>query len=371
MIHLFDNIFLKADKLFKGSRKRIVISEVYGVFKDVPVLSLHEVNDTVPSLPLLQAVSYTDLINNTFGGNENKFFQYVLEQDRTDRITVYCDPAAMVTLLTKFWKTLYPDWTREQYIQVLIWHLSYFQEILGTGHTTFTKIRQDEASDIYTTYTEVLSDDNLTTLADNWNTVTPWRINAAQRERIIKGASIELQTASLLLNPSWKYADTVKTSITNMIRYEVIREFIYEVRFAILHALVNFKYIEPTTSFDILEHTVDDLVTMHPEYAFLNDPRFLPDNHEYVFANYDMNTLKAIHDKVKLTRASFEVDWSPLIKQDLDYTDVIEYEQNRQNTSLFTRCGKYTEMTNPYLVDALFTALRNDSLSQYAYLELK
>jgi hypothetical protein len=371
MLHLFDNIYVKADKLFLGFQKRIVISEEFGDFHELPCVGLHEINETTPILPLLHATSYQKLLDTQFGGSDDKFFQYLLGLPPDDRIVIYCDPAATLTIATKFWKTLYPTMSADMYIELINYHFTYQLEILGIGYLAFTKIRPEDAIDIYDAYLQMLSPDNVENLTTLWGQTTPWRTTAAQRDRIIRNTSIELQLASTMVNPQWKYASETRNKIAHMMKNELIREYVYNIRFTILHALVDFKIIEPTTTFDIFQHSVDDLVLMHPEYKFLTDPRFLPKEVDYVFSTYDMETLRQINNKVIATRYNFEINWDPLFKQDLSYEDIIAYELESPTTRLLFRYGDYKEYVIPYIVDALLDGLRDGTISHFAPLELK
>ena len=371
MIHLFHKIYIDTDKLFKPSVNRIVISDVFGGFGEISSLALHQANGTVPKLPLLSAVSYESLIRDSFAGDDNKFFQYLMSCDPNEKVVIYCDAPTVLILITKFWRTLFGNWTADQYVTMVNYYLTVYQEMLGCGHTPFAKTSPAEATSMYTDYSAILHNNNVAELKERWANATPYRITRAQREDIVANTSIELQLASVLVNPNWRHGDVLKAKISRMMRKELIHEFLYNVRFVILDGLVNFNKLVPSTTFDATQHTVTDLVAMHPEYSFITDPKFHPDYIDYVFSTYDMNQLRTIHELVTSTRYAFEIDWAPLFIQTLSFDDAIAYEMERPMTRLFMRYGDYHEKTVPYIIDALIDAVRNNTITTFAFLELK
>jgi hypothetical protein len=322
-------------------------------------------------LPLLVGESYGALIKDSFSGDDHAFFQYLIAQDPSERVIIYCDANSLLTILTKFWKTLYGSWTPESYVTMVNMYLTGYQEMYGTGHAPDFKMSAQEAIDVYAAYSAILSNDNVDQLKSDWSATAGWRISRQQRESIISAASIELQMVSCAVNPSWRYASALKAKVVRMVKKELIHEFAANYRFAILDALVDFKQLVPTTTFDVFEHTVDDLVKMHPDYAFLNDPKFFQDNLEYVYSTYDMNKIREINDLVISQRLPFEPNWSPLIKQDLTYEAILNYELSGKNTRLFMRYGEYHSITSPCVIDALLNALRAGDVSHLAAFELK
>ncbi len=369
MFYLFNQTYLKVDKLYKSSRKRITISKEYGNFKGfIEPTSMHKISGFESTKPLSSASSYQELIDKEYNGSETMFVNALLNHG-SDRLTIYCDSDAMITLLAKFFKTLYPYWTSTEFVRVMRFYLLYITEQLTSGSVLFTALSNAELVDVKFQYSAITKNEEL--LVESWNSNTAWPYVPGLRERITKTCSMELQLATVLSNPEWIYASVIKNKVTRMFRKEMIREFIANDKFAILNALVNFSVIEPTTKFNIEHHTIRDLVDMHPEYRFLTDIRFIPDNIDYIFATYDINQLRDIHNKAQAGRPPYEIDWDWLISPTLSFDDMLTFETARPLNRLFMRYGDYEEQTCSYLIDAILDAYRSGDMSAMKYLEIR
>jgi hypothetical protein len=345
-----------------------VLSKTFGeVFISEPHIA-HTTTKTEPVQAIMQSTSYDELVERVFGGDSNKLFRFLLEYDPTKRLTIYCDADATFEIMTRFWKTLYPRMTDDTFYLLLNFTFSYFIEMLGNKYSIFAKIHQNQADMVRTGYGYYLADENKQQVLDRWNSTTPWTITRTQREEVIKNASVELQLASVMTNPKWRYASTIRTKVVKMIKKELIHEFSHDVRYGVLLNLPNFKVLEPTTTFNIFTDTLTDLIAHHPQYRFIVDDNFIPDHADYVFANYDMPTLNII--RLKIMAAAIDIDWSPLMKNNLTFDDIINFELSTDTNKLFLSRGDYHESVNPYMINYIFNSMRSNSTSALAEFEL-
>lgn len=370
MIHLFNRVYLKADKGLKVQRDRIVISKEFGGLSSSEPTILHRVSDTVPINPIYTHKSYDELLRTEFGFDEKAFLSYLLHWDTEKRLTIYCDSENMLLMVTKYWKTLFPTWTPEFYVKMVYYALTYYLEIQATGHTLAGNLREGNAIDLYNQYHRLLADDYKPELIKLWSETNGWPASREQREYMVKRTSMELQFANVLLNPGWRHGQTFKDKLVRAVKKALIFEFCQNRRAMILKSLVNFSYLEPDTTFDIIKHSLYDLAVMHRDYRFLIDENFRPENVEHVYQYYDMDSLKRIHDKLWGHPFGFEIDWGPLIKNNLTYEDIINFELNSSSNHLVLRYGEFYESVNMYLFDDLFNALRQDRVEDFRLLRL-
>lgn len=370
MIHLFSKVYLKADKLLKSSRERIVISKEFGGLSNSESTVLHDLSDATPIPAFYTCKSYEEFIGKEFHHVEKDFLVYLLKYDETKRLTIYCDPQTMLFLITKFLKTIYPTWSVEFYIRMVNYYLTYFLEVLGTGRTYAGNIKPADAQELYAQYYQILADSKRSTLHDLWNNTEVWHLTKSEHEFILKNTSMELQLATVLLEPDWKYAQVFKDKMVRAVKKELITEFCSAMRSVILKSLVNFKFLEPDTQFDVTKHSLYDLATMHHDYSFLVDEKFRPEFIDHVYDNYDMSVIKRINDKLWNHPFGFEIDWSPLIKNDLTFADIIEFEMARPLNRLLFRYGEYYETVNSYLLDFILDAARDNNVDSLRPLRL-
>ena len=371
MIHLFNKVYLKSDKMLKISRARIMISKEFGGFGTVPSTAMNQLTDSIPVDAIYNHKTYEELVRAEFGYNEKAFFDFLLKWDPNERLTIYCDAEALLTIVTKFWKTIYPSWNADFYVKMINYSLSYFVEVLSTGRTYGGNISQDNADDVFNSYKVFFEEENQEALKERWRSAIPWFITKEERQHIHERVGIELQLANVLLSPGWRHAEVFKQKLVKAVKKEFLFEFLSNMRTVILKSLVNFKWLEPDTQFDIRTHDLNDLVEMHPKYRFLNDPLFSPDNVDYVYSHYDMTVIKEINQKLWEHPFGFEIDWTPLIKQDLSYDDIIAFEMSRPLNRLLLRYGDYYETVNSYLLDDLLDAARDNEMYRFGQLQLK
>jgi len=371
VIHLFNKIYLKSDKLLKISRTRIVISEEFGGYNIIPTTAMHELSNSAPIPAVFSHKNYETFVREQFGFNEKEFFDFLMKWDPNERLTIYCDAEALLIIVTKFWKTIYPTWNEDFYVKMLNYALSYFVEVLSVGRTYGGNITQENADDVFNSYKVFFEDQNQEALKQRWRQTNPWFLTKEERQFIHERVGMELQLANVLLSPGWRHADVFKRKLVKAVKKEFLFEFLSNMRTVILKSLVNFKWLEPDTKFDLRIHTLHDLVEMHPKYRFLSDPLFSPDNVDYVYSNYDMSVIREINQKLWNHPFGFEIDWSPLIKQDLTYEDIIAFEMSRPLNRLLLRYGDYYETVNSYLLDDLLDAARDDKMHLFRQLQLR
>jgi hypothetical protein len=328
-------------------------------------------NSTTPRPAVIQSESYSTLVYTVFNNDEDKFFQYLLAFDDSSRLTIYCDADSMLSMLTKYWKTLYPAMTFDNYYMLLNFSFSYIVEVISTGYTPAIKLNASEAVATRTEYQSYLMQSEVPSLQTLWAETQPWKITRTQRERLVSTSAIELQLASTLANPLWRYRSQLYSMVVTMMKKEMIHEFSHDVRYGVILALVNFHTIEPTSKFNILTHTIDDLIVELPQYKFLNDPKFTPDNVDYVFSNYNIKSMLEISKKIITDEFKFGVDWAPLMKENLSFDDIINFELEGSTTRLFLNRSDYYELVNPYLIDFIFNCLRNNNSAKLVDFELK
>lgn len=373
MIHLFNKVYIKSDKFLKISKERVVISKEFGSLGITQSTLVHDLSNSTPIDAEFTHKTYKDLVNEKFQSDEKEFFNYLLNWDKEKRLTIYCDADALMVLLTKYWKTIYKDWNFDFYLKMVNFTLTFNLEVMGTGRTYVGSLReQSDADDLYKQTNYWLLDENRSILLDLWKNTTPWVISSEiDKETLTKNCSMEYQLASVLYNANWEYADIFKNKFVRSVKKELINEYCTAMRSVVLKSLVNFKWLEPETKFDIRKHDLEDLIELHPQYKFLNDTKFKPEEVDYVYKTYDMVFIKQLNDKLWNHPFGFEIDWSPMIKNDLSFEDIISFEMERPLNRLLFRYGEYYETVNSYLLDYILDSVRENNIENLKILELK
>lgn len=370
MILLFNKIYLKTDRLIKGKRSRIVISKTYA-----PSLFLGNSIDIALSgvesrQALYQANTVDELITTEFDGDPNKFFQFLYDMRNDERLTIYCDADAMVLLLFKFWKTLYSNVDADYAYMLLDFHLSHLVEVLGQGYTSFANISPTSSAEIRNTYSSYLDVDREAEVKQMWDDTVPWLMPRGRREDVIKGCALELQLCNVLIDPAWRYKIAVQTKVVTMLHKQIIHEYTLAVKYVLLAALANFKEYEPGTTFDLRTHTLDQLVEMYPQYKFLTDARFVPDEHQYVFQTYDFDVLRQIYQNVVREQHGSSFDWAPMLTNQHTLEALVAFETSSPTTKMFLNSGDYEERINPYMIQWIFDSVRASNVQRLSIFKL-
>jgi hypothetical protein len=364
MILLFNKVYLKVDQLIKMERNRIVISKEFGSMGTVLEGFTISNNNVAVAPAMYQAETVQQLIDGQFSSDYNQFFRMLMAQPANQRLTIYCDADAMVELMLRFWKTLLPQMSDEGFYTLLNFTVSQFVEVLGIGFLSFTKLHQTQSQLVRTVYAPLLADENKPAMLQRWNETVPYMLTRTEREAITKSCGLEFQLCTVALTPDWRYSSQFKSKIVRMMHKEMITEYVLDIKYMLLDGLVGFHYFEPATSFDFFTHTLEDLVQMHPEYRFLTDDKFIPDNIDYICATYDFPTLLAIRQKTYKPEHIYSLVWDHVFDNNLTYEQIVAHELASPTVNLFMKRGEFPERVNPYMVDYIFAAMRSGNLEQ-------
>lgn len=349
MIFLFNKVYLKLDHLIKTERDRIVVSPNYpgatieDGFRNVS-------NGVIHKQPLYTAPTYDDLITTYFAGDEGKFFTYLVQFPSSKRLTIYCDIPSMVTIASKFWKTLLPQLTSDDYYRLVNFFMSHLYELFCVNKSPLLRLPEDQAEATRVAIREVF--DNEQVIKDQWNGVTAFPCTRTQRETLNKTAGLEFQLPTLLATPNWRYAIHARNRIVYLMNKEAIAEFVRDVKHIALSNIEVLNALDSTvTAFDVENDSLATYVAQHPIYQFLNDDLFHPDNTEYIVQNYDLSTLDTLRSKLIPVDYKVRTMRGPLLKTGLTFEDIIEFERDHSQGLYLAHRGEYLEKVNPFMID--------------------
>lgn len=356
MFHLFNKVYLKHESAMKMTRDRIVISSLYGAVDTASI----PFSATTPSSPVYRARSIEQLLNGHFDGSMERFFTYLLGLPADRRMTIYCDVSTAMTILTFLWKTMYVSEPVDTYMTLRRLHLMHLLEGHASGAPSFVSLEPPVLVSVRASIEEEL---NRNDAADIWASVQPMSLTRTQREQIIRAASIELQLATTLATPKWRYSMETQHKFIRMLKKQCVYDFLLDVKYHVLGALFCFSSYEPTTTFDPMTQTVDDLVALHPEYSFLTDPMFHYDNIDYVVKTYSLDHLRTIWAKTirdGWSEDEYGFNVGQFMRDDLSFQEVIQHFIDHPQDHLPLTRGEYRERVNGYLLNAIFDSLRTD-----------
>lgn len=347
MIFLFNNVYISPDRTVNVRPE----DDCAFISNDMKGSSYHVSNffgtvfGTTFSAPLFIATSYDDAIRQ-LGGSEIQLLE-LLMTPRTNRLVIICDQSSMLTLLMKCIKTMLPHltgaagWKLLKYMY-LPYYLMYDNDLVAfMGPRTFDQI-----------YMGLLVEESNTITV--WGSVTAWTVSPHQRDFIQRTAGIELQTATYLVYPKWKFAGEYKDKVVLFAKRTLLHMLVGDLRRKLLEGFMDIQKVLPDVN--PLSHTVVDDLAAHPVYKFLVDPEFSPSSWEYVFDNYDMAELYALFTTYAPQRAFNLNDFSLLAKEnDLTFDDVLQHELSAQGGRNLLGVDPTNRTTvNLYLLDMFF-----------------
>lgn len=355
MILLFNKVYLKLDHLIKPERDRIVVSPQYTGVSIVEGGFRNAANGVAHKPPLYEAGTYQQLIDEQFAGDDGKFLATLLQFPAGKRLTIYCDIPSMVTIASKFWKTLLPQLSADDYYRLVNFSASHIYEMFCVNKTSLLYLPEDQAQDTQAAIRKVFDDEQV--IKDAWATITPFPCTRAQREAFTKSAGLEFQLPTLLVTPDWRYGFHARNRLVHLMNKEAIAEFVKDIKHIALSNIEMLHVLDPKAGpFNLEVDSLSRYVTMHPDYRFLVDDRFHPDNTDYVVQNYDLDVLDVI--RTKLVPVDYRTATMPgsLLKQNLSFEDIIEFERARPQGRHLAARGEYLEKVNPYMIDYVLRA---------------
>lgn len=360
MFHLFNKVYLKGDHQIKMERDRIVISPTYAAVNVLTAKFASAANETSVGEVYFAGRTLKELVDNNFGGNESKFFAYLIAFDPSKRLTIYVDLPTMGYLVTRFYKTLFPKMSEETFIKLFKFVFLRINYIYGVGYLPFVKLPEIRAEEYRVQSADLVN--NVETLKQHWATIKPWRMIRSQKDTIVKGAGVEYQLATHFTKDKWLGKQEFQDKIVVMMKKQIVHDYALDIKHRILSSFVNLKLLEPTATFDPFVNTIEDFIAQFPEYSFLTDDKFVPDNYEYVWKNYDMDVLLAVRNKFE-SFCPYQIvpQRQEFLTNDLSFDKIINYEVGSQARYAFT-ADTYQETVNPYIIDYILEMKKANNL---------
>lgn len=349
MIHLFNKIHIKGDHQVKFERDRIVISPTYGSVGVIGDTFSTVVNDRPAGKIFYSTNTYGELISKHFNGDENAFFAFLVNYDPTKRLTLYVDLPTMFYIVTKFYKTIMPNLSVELFVKLIKLIFLRINYIFGVGFLPFLKLPATIAQEYRVASMNIL--DDIDQIIQQWNTTTPWSMTRAMKDKVAKGISVEFQLATYFAKQQWMYRAQFEQKTLRMVRKQLIHDFILDIKHTILASFVNLKVLEPTANFDPFVNTLDDFIAQFPQYKFLTDNNFSPENIDYVYRTYNIGSLGEIAAKID-TFFLYDVDPRiiKLLINNLTFDKLVEIDMMTTGHYCYN-IGEYQESINSYMID--------------------
>lgn len=362
MIYLFNNVYLVPDKTTP-----VRPGDDYGFISSrLTDSSFHADNffcrayGVVHNKPTFSAATIDEVLALKFGGSEDKFVE-LLTTPRKTRLLLICDEANMLNLAIHTFKTMLPNLSPNDGVELIKYmYLPYFY-IHDSGLLSYLGPR-----DFQQLYDNVVANEE--GIRKSWTHTRVWNMSPRQRERTQRTAGVEIQTATYLNNPGWKFASEYKLKVVTFAKKALIQMLVGDLRQKLIDGFVDIGKLNP--DFNPLNYNIVDHVAAHPQFKFLTDPLFTPSNWRYVFDNYDMNELYLLFTTYSPMRAFNLNDFSLLAKEDnLTFEDVLNHELHSQvGRGLIGTDINYKDSVNIYLLDKLFDlySKQPDTLKHYS-----
>lgn len=278
MIHLFNKVYLKPDTNFIKGNDCIIISPKATVWKEQP--HLDNINTLDFGTVHFAEETYSDLITKHFGGDEQNFMGWLLSFDHSKRLTIFCSPDALELLLFKWLKTILKNMDSDTAYDLARTYYLRYRYQWGYAYAPFVRLSQAEA-DVYRNIGLMLGD--AATVKQLWEMTVPF--SGLSANTLAQVAGIEFQIASYLNDNSWQYTNLLSDKLIAMVKK-------FQVRFLLDMKQDTLSRLFTLPNFDMLNQSLASYVVQHPEWTFLLDNNFLPDQYAYVEATYDMAELR-------------------------------------------------------------------------------
>lgn len=366
MLFLFNKVYLKTDHLFRSDRDRITISP--RLTPDVAVGTIRHIVDGVTAVaPTFHASSYQHLIATHFNGNDDDFFTFLCNYPAHKRLTVYCDVQSMVHIASKFWKTLLPRASAETFWFLLDSALSQMLETLTLHRSTESFLSDKQAYELKCEIEDILADRQ--SLENMWSTLVGYTCNRARREMLLRECGVELQLATTLLNPTWRYGAALREKVVKMAHKRYVHDLTTDLKSALLMNIDRLSELNAAYQFDPLYDDLYLFVAEHPAMAFLVDDMFTPEHLAYVMSTYDLSSLAALHVQTHAEIVSPEEDLSILL-QPLTFERLIDLHVSNKYGPVVAYGNEYREKVNARVVNAVIASAQTTDRTLLKQLEL-
>lgn len=354
MLYLFNKVHLKPDVLFDKRYDRIIVSP------SVPVAASNEFRGLVDEVfgPIhFHTSSYDELIQEHFEGNETNFIQWLVDFDNSKRLEIHVQGSDLLTVAIKWYKALFVNITPDEAYNVFKLIYMRFGATYGVPMHPQSLLKSRDLKIFRSVAESLPAREDFKTL---WQDTVAYDITAVKpREFFAKQAPIELQIASIYADPDYAFGNDLKAKVELMIRKLHIRMAV-EAKHMVLASL------EVLPDFDVLTMTVSDWIQTHPDYNFLDDDKFLPDYHEYIYATYDLTVVRNACVDI-FTRLGYEnVDAVFQTMHTLEPNVTFEQIMGVELAHLFGRqqlgWWEYHNFINVYLLDYVLNLIRAGDL---------
>lgn len=267
MFHLFSKIYMDYDFNLEAGN-RIIISNEFSEFVFA--------EDGLGYIGYLGA-TYNDLVTNSFGGNEQDMWGFLTSLPENTDLTIYCDETAFNTILVKYFKALFPSITSTDLYMLYRLTLNKFKMV----HSQIAHEHKAACETVQAL--PIMSEEDFTAFATPLGTVAGFDLSVKTR------VGMEYLIAAKLSDQPSDLEDEFNTRTEKMIWKNVAWE-INEFKRNILNGFYDLDSLYPELD-GIMNYgytTLDEVIAVVPELAFLQDIECNPNNLDYIRATYNV-----------------------------------------------------------------------------------
>lgn len=362
MIFLFNKVHLKPDALYYKKQDRIIVSPRVTIDEDE---SWRGLSDSIFGKVHFRADSLKQLLDAEFDGDLNKMFAWMVAFDSSKRLEVHLAADDLLYVTATWYKTILPNITAVEAQRVFKLLYTRLSAVYGVPHHPQSHLRQTDM-DVFKQIPECVLDK--AKFGEFWDALTPLDIATFTTPEFIREqAAIEFQLASYYVDKDVEFADSLKTKVVRMVKK-------FQIRMAV--EVKHLTLQQPTTlpGFDVQTTTIEGWVKNNPEYAFLDDDKFLPDYLDYIEATYDYKDIKQVcvdqwqrleFKNINAAMAETHM-FDPAITFDDIMANELKYVFGRQQLGWW----EYHVFINTYLVDYILNLVRADDKVKLKLLSL-
>jgi hypothetical protein len=353
MLYLFNKVYVKPDTNFRKTKDMVIMS---------PVAS------SVPTDEFLLAVMEIDLGKVHYAGesyqavvdqfgSENAFFDYLTNFDDNTRLVIYANVEALTTIAYKWYKALLINADVDTAYKVFKTVFRRFEYVFGSPYNPTVKLSEAD-NQCYRAFGRSLPE--YSEFVQRWNDTVPYDLSGKGYQYYAERCGLEFQLASYLADSMTPLAGVLETKLVSMVRKIHVR-YLIDTREIILH------HMDMLPDYDIHTQTMEDWVALHPEYKFLTDPKFLPDQWQYVSDTYGFDNLN-IAFRTMAGWIGYDVGAEVLNLLDpfsfVTLESIVQLELEYVLWRMYISRWEYGVTTNTYLVEYILELKRSGNLEQ-------
>jgi hypothetical protein len=307
--------------------------------------------------------SYDDMLDKMFDGDEGKFFSFLVTWPSTRRLVIYADFIHVERLLLSWFKTILPN-INKRTAHELLHLLSLREQLMFRNHKPSLVVPVDRVYEM--DFVGSVSGLKFTYDDSVWDAAKPFAFTPHDNLEML---GLEFLLATYLHNKltgvnnsKWAGAKIVEEKIVRFVKKRLIYSLIDD-KDGIVQSLYHAKHLFGVDLDFTDPAAIVAFVSANPQYSWLFDNSFKPDNYQTIWATYDIaevfqtgnDLIRKIDKEVGVYNAGRHATLKKVFKNGVTIEDVIDVETAAHFSCLILAAEVTDKVLNRYFLDHIFS----------------